>query len=118
MTAFSSRKGRSKFGNVRTKVDGISFASKAEAARYQELKLLEKAGKIAVLTLQPRYSLESGGKTICTYVADFEYFLTPADGSRRKVTEDVKGIETAVFKLKRKLFEAQYWPLTIVRGRA
>ena len=36
----------SKFGNVRTSVDNITFASKAEARRYQELRLLEKAGEI------------------------------------------------------------------------
>jgi len=30
--------------------------------------------------------------------------------------EDVKGVETAVFKIKKKLFEEKYGPLTIIKG--
>lgn len=96
----------SKYRNVRTEVDGITFASKAEARRYQELKLLERAGKISGLKLQPRYPLNAeDGTKIATYVADFEY-LSEFNG--RTYTEDVKGVETPAFRLKSKLFEAQY----------
>lgn len=96
----------SKYRNVRTVVDGITFASKAEARRYQELKLLERAGKISGLKLQPRYPLNAeDGTKIATYVADFEYV---SEFNGRTYTEDVKGVETAAFRLKSKLFEAQY----------
>lgn len=44
---------RHKFGAVATVVDGHTFPSKAEARRYQELRLLEKAGQITKLRLRP-----------------------------------------------------------------
>ena len=47
----------SKYRNVKTEVDGILFASKKEARRYSELKLLERAGEIAHLELQPRIKI-------------------------------------------------------------
>lgn len=40
---------KSKYGAVKTEVDGIMFDSKREASRYQELRLLEQAGEIANL---------------------------------------------------------------------
>ena len=43
---FSPGSKRSKYGAVSTSVDGIWFASKLEAQRYSELKLMEKAGAI------------------------------------------------------------------------
>lgn len=97
---------RNKFGAVRTVVDGINFASKAEARRYSELKLLERAGAITGLELQKRYKLSAvGGEKIAAYLADFDYIETQTG---ERVTEDVKGVLTPVFKLKAKLFEAQY----------
>lgn len=105
----------SKFRNVGTMVDDIWFQSKAEGRRYSELKLLERAGAITHLRLQPRYPLFVDGIKICEYRADFSYVI-PGKGM---TTEDVKGVETEVFKIKRKLFEAIYkWPVTIVKARA
>lgn len=95
----------SKYGNVPTIVDGIRFDSKAEARRYQELKLLERAGEIFNLVCQPRYVLGSG-KRPPVYVADFAYHE-----SGQQVAEDVKGgkaTQTAIFKLKAKLFREKY----------
>jgi hypothetical protein len=92
----------SKYGNRRVSVDGINFASKKEAARYGELKLLQGVGEITDLKLQPRYPLKVNGKLVCTYVADFEY----QDGPLSVVVEDVKGHKTEVYKIKAKLFEA------------
>ncbi|MDD3747626.1 MAG: DUF1064 domain-containing protein, partial [Anaerostipes sp.] len=43
----------SKYGARKTVIDGITFDSKREAKRYQELKLLEQAGEISYLELQP-----------------------------------------------------------------
>ena len=112
----------SKYGAVPTVVDGIRFASKAEAHRYQELKLLERGGRIRGLKLQPRYKLyalvingpPADGKEVCVYVADFEYEEDQQDARDEgypywvPITEDTKGMETPVFKLKAKFFAACY----------
>jgi len=95
---------RSKFGAVRTTVDGITFASKKEAKRYQELRLLERAKEITDLILQPRFPLQIHGKSLGSYVGDFQYTV---DGVR-EVVEDVKGVRTPVYRLKKKIVEAIY----------
>lgn len=82
-------------------VGGISFHSTKEANRYQELKLLEKAGQIAGLELQPSYALVVNGSKVCTYIADFRY-----QERGQTVVEDVKGYRTDVYELKRKLMLA------------
>lgn len=92
---------RNKFGNVRTVVDGRTFDSKAEARRYQELKRLQIAGAISGLRLQVRFPLRVNGVTVANYLADFVYVR---DG--RRVVEDVKGMRTAVYKLKCRLMQA------------
>lgn len=91
-----------KFGAIKTEVDGITFASKKEAKRYGELKLLVRAGEIRELSLQPRFPLRVENKLICTYVADFTYETKLGE----TVVEDAKGVRTPVFSLKAKLFEA------------
>jgi hypothetical protein len=106
-----------KYGNHPVKADGYKFDSKAEARRYQDLKLLLKAGLISDLVVHPRYLLQekyvngNGDKIRAAYYeGDFEY----VDCETGKiVTEDVKAIETAIFKFKRKLFEKRYFPATI-----
>ena len=102
----------SKYRNIRTKVDGITFASKREAKRYTELKLLERAGEISHLELQPRFPLEVEGEKICVYVADFQYWDHDSERTGalpgRCHVEDVKGVRTPVYKLKKKLVEALY----------
>ena len=93
----------SKYGAVAVCEDGHRFASKAEARRYRELKALAAAGEIADLELQPRYPLEVNGRKIGAYVGDFRY-------CRGGVTilEDVKGVKTPVYRLKKKLVAALY----------
>lgn len=93
---------RRKYGNVPTEVDGRRFASRREAARYCELRLLERAGAIRHLECQVPYRLTVGGLLVCRYVADFRY--TEADG--REVVEDAKGYRTPEYKLKAKLMKA------------
>jgi hypothetical protein len=108
---------KSKYRNVATVIDGHRFASKAEAARYSELKLLQASGQVRWFIRQPRFDLPDG----ITYVADFlvvwcadELSFEPG----QVTVEDVKGVETDVFKLKRKLFESRYGHLTIIsKGR-
>lgn len=96
---------RSKYGAVRVVIDGIPFDSTREGERYGELKRLRDAGIIADLELQPRFPLTVNGITIGHYVADFRY----VDRERGVVvTEDVKGVRTPVYRLKKKLVEALY----------
>lgn len=100
-----------KYHNKNVIVDGIKFDSKAEAKRYKELVLEEKAGHIKNLRLQPDFLLQDKFKyrgkiqRALKYIADFEYF----DVSKGVyVVEDVKGAETEAFKIKRKLFLKLY----------
>lgn len=62
-----------KYGNRKTEVDGITFASAKEARRYGDLKLMVRAGEISELELQPRFKLEVNGQLVATYTADFRY---------------------------------------------
>lgn len=105
MTRRAAKGKPSKYRSKRTTVDGITFASKAEARRYGELKLLERAGKIQGLELQPRFDLVVMGRKVARYVADFAY-TERATG--KPVLEDVKGMKTPVYRLKAKLMQALY----------
>ncbi len=98
------RRRKNKYGAIKVQYDGYKFDSKLEAARYKQLKLMESAGELSRLELQPKYPCEVNGKKVCTYIADFRYQLKNGD----TVVEDVKGVETAVFKLKKKLVESLY----------
>lgn len=121
-------KPRHKYGAKPTMVDGIRFASKKESRRYQELKLLEKAGELWDLELQPKFDLlvpsttgtvvgaskalvrqaetGSGLIRIGRYTADFAYY----DRRDGRVIEDVKSRATATeaYRLRKKHVEAQY----------
>lgn len=98
-----------KYRNKKIQVDMYVFDSIAESKRYKELKLLERAGEISELELQPKFLLQEGfkknGKTYrkIEYTADFMYIE-----KGKMIVEDVKGIQTDVFKLKHKLFEQKY----------
>lgn len=101
---------KSKYNAKKTYVDGIKFDSRREAAYYGELKIRAKAGEITDLKLQPSFVLQKGfrdktGKKHqpIKYIADFSFIE-----NRELVVVDVKGLETPVFKIKRKLFLAQY----------
>lgn len=95
-------KGR-KYGNRFVIVDDIRFDSAKEAKRYGELKLLEKAGTISGLKLQPKFDMHVNGVCVGYYKADF-WYETP-EGA---VVEDVKGMRTPLYKLKKKIVEAEY----------
>lgn len=91
-----------KYNAKRTTLDGISFDSKAEANRYATLKRMQTAGIIRDLEIKPKFPCEVAGRKVCTYIADFGY-RTDQDG---RVIEDVKGVKTSVYRLKKKLVEA------------
>jgi hypothetical protein len=101
-----------KYGNKQTKIDGYTFDSKNEARRYLELKMLVKAREITNLIVHPTYELQEAFKDTTGahnraiyYESDFEY----TDLKKKDiVVEDVKGMKTEVYKLKRKLFLYKY----------
>jgi len=109
----------SKFRSIKTVVDGISFDSRKEARRYGELQLLQAAGEISDLELQPRFKFEVNGRPVkirsdgfpngrqAGYTADFRYWSTHR---QMWVIEDVKSPATATEadKLRRALVEAQF----------
>ena len=125
---------RNKFGARIVEVDGYRFASKAEARRYEELRLLNETDEIKEFIVHPSYALyapvlpadiapEEWGATlrlcpgewgpsciakrIGRYTADFAYYA--ADGT--PVVEDVKGgkaTRTEAYRLRVKIFEANY----------
>ena len=105
-----------KYGAKPTTVDGIRFASKKEATRYGELRLLERAGEIHELHLQPCFELFAfpHGVLVGQYRADFQYCQCAAavhDGccdDSMSVVEDVKGFKTPLYRWKKKHVEAQY----------
>jgi hypothetical protein len=92
----------SKYGNKRTVVDGITFASKREAKRYGELKMFERTGVIRELKLQVPFDVVLNGTKVCRYIADFAYI----DFKERYIVEDAKGKRTALYILKSKLMKA------------
>lgn len=102
----------SKYNAKKTKVDGIKFDSKAEAEYYKLLKQQKAKGEILDFDTQVKFELQGAYKhpvtskriQAITYKADF--VITWMDG--QKTVVDVKGAETAVFKLKKKMFEKKY----------
>lgn len=102
-----------KYHARKTQVNGITFGSRLEADRYQQLLLLEKAGEIAELKLQPELQIMEGWVDSETgekhrsrfYVGDFKYLDM---ASHTWVIEDTKGVETAVFGLKWEYVQSEY----------
>jgi hypothetical protein len=94
---------RHKYGASKVEIDGYRFDSKAEARRYQELVLLQKANRILNLECHPKFDIGLNGVKICTVILDFSYIAK--DGWKY---EDIKGIDTPVSRLKRKLLHAFY----------
>lgn len=95
----------SKYKAQKCVVDGIKFDSRKEAARYCELRLLERTGEIRNLRLQVPYVLipkSRYGREI-KYIADFVYFEND-----EIIIEDVKGVRTAIYKLKKRMMAEKY----------
>lgn len=112
------RRRSNKYGNNKVVADGQTFASRKEANRYYELKLLEKAGSIKDLATQVKFVLIPAqrepdtqgarggvirGKIIereLSYIADYTY-IDVATGLL--IVEDAKGFKTKEYKIKKKL---------------
>lgn len=96
-----------KYRNRTIHADGMMFDSKREWQRYCELKMLLRGGAISDLQRQVSYELvpnqRINGKVAerpVRYVADFVY----RDAETGKtVVEDVKGVRTKDYIIKRKL---------------
>ncbi len=108
---FGGRPKVSKYKAVRTTVDGVTFDSKREARRYQELKLLERAGKIRLLDRQVTYELapsvkiagEKRARPALRYKADFAYEDAVNGGL---VIEDAKGYSDTAFRIRQHLMKS------------
>lgn len=98
----------SKYRNVQTEYNGFKFMSKKEAEYAMQLDFMKKAKapRDRVLSWVPQvpFQVILNGKKICKYIADFK--VEYADGRTEIV--DVKGVRTDVYRLKKKLVEAQY----------
>lgn len=110
-----------KYKNKKTQVDMYVFDSIAESRRYKELALLEKAGEIKDLQLQPRFLLQESFKyenktnRAIFYIADFKYYDC---NIKRSVVEDVKSVITKkdkVYAIKKKLFLKKYGELYLFK---
>jgi len=98
-----------KYNARKVTIDGYTFDSQREGKRYDELKLLVRAGEITDLRIHPKYKLipsvmVSGKKKgVRHYVADFEYIE-----NGKVVVEDVKGYITKLADWKMQQFQWQY----------
>ena len=94
-----------RFKPIRTVIDGVMFDSKREAARYNDLKLLMRSGKIRDLETHPAFDISINGKHICIVKLDFKYW---SNETNALVYEDSKGFDTPMSRIKRKLVEAHH----------
>ena len=91
---------KSKYGAKRVEIDGIKFDSRKEANYYLELKIRLAAKDIKGFCRQPEFILAPNLR----YKADFIIFNN--DGTSEII--DVKGMQTQVYKDKKKLFEDKF----------
>ena len=117
------RASRSKYGAKRQDVGGERFDSAKEARRWQQLQIMERAGKINSLQRQVKYMIlpehrepdtrgPRGGirkgriiERARYYVADFVYYDVDA---RCAVVEDCKGFRTETYTLKKAMMYDRY----------
>lgn len=111
----------------RTSSDGVVFDSKAELRRWEELRLLQRAGKISGLRRQLVFLIEIDGRPVkirsrgfpngrpCKYTADFAYTDIAAG---KRVWEEHKGVDSAESRLRRAIVEALYNVEIVVTGAA
>lgn len=130
MARYKRKKSEGKIAHKKTTIDGITFDSKMEADFYVYLKAEQKAGRVKSFQTQPEFVLQERfiiveGKSIPDTNKDFEklkrkhkapihraikyisdFLVVYADNSVKVI--DVKGIKTADFKIKEKMFNFKY----------
>jgi hypothetical protein len=89
-----------KYGSKKTICDNITFSSKAEAKRYQQLKLLKASGEVKYFLRQTPFHLPGGVKYLC------DFFVVWKNGDIS--VEDVKGFKTQIYIMKKKQVEELY----------
>lgn len=101
---------RSKYNAKKVVIDDIKFDSKAEAAYYQQLKLLKMSGEVVSFDLQPEFVLQESfrknGKLYRAIKYKADFLVRYSDGHEELI--DIKGMLTKEFRIKQKLFELRY----------
>lgn len=92
------RRKRGKFGNRKVTVQGLKFDSILEHTVYQMLRLQEMKGEIKILQLQAK-----------VHLTEAAILMIPDFKCQDRQTDEIyyveaKGFETAVYRLKRKLW--------------
>ena len=96
-----------KYRNKKVTVNGEKYDSKREYSRYQQLKMMERAGKIAGLERQvkfelaPAVTIKGRKRPPLRYFADFVY-----TENGQTIVEDAKGTPTKEYIIKRHLMKA------------
>lgn len=90
---------RNKYNAKKVSLDGYDFDSLMEARRYGQLKLMVRAGLLRELRVHPSWPIVVNGHKICHVELDFSY----VDEKDIQHHEDVKGQDTALSRIKRKL---------------
>ena len=105
---------KSKYRNVKETVGNLKFDSKRERQRFDELMVLLRAGQIRDLKLQHEFTLQGaftdtdGNRTrAIKYIADFTYWQ-----GNLFVIEDVKGMKTDVYRMKKKMMSEKGLTIT------
>lgn len=101
---------RSKYNVKKVVIDNVKFDSKAEAAYYQQLKLLKMSGEVVSFDLHPEFVLQESfrknGKLYRAIKYKADFLVLYKDGHEELI--DVKGMLTKEFRIKQKLFELRY----------
>jgi hypothetical protein len=98
---------KNKYNAAGERIDGMWFASAAEGKRYLQLKSMVERNMIDNLRCQVKLPCVVNNRLICTYIADFAYVVIDDRGvGIRSIWEDVKGMITDVYKIKKKLVQA------------
>jgi len=96
-----------KFNAKKQKTEDGKFDSKKELKVWEELKLLQQCGEISELTRVRKdctFDLHGlDGSLVCRYIGDYKFVE-----QGKKVVGDTKGMRTGEYKIKRKLFMAEY----------
>lgn len=95
---------RNKFNAKKCERDGYIFDSLKEGREYDNLKTRLLAGEIRDLKIHPAYQIFINDQIVCKVEMDFEYYDNQINSIRYI---DVKGLDTPISKLKRKMLEAQ-----------
>jgi hypothetical protein len=100
-----------RFNAAKIEREGKKWDSLAEYQRFKVLEISLHLGEIADLRCQVHYLLEVNGQPISEYIADFVYY-TQVGERWIQIVEDVKGVRTPEYRLKKKLMKA-IWNIEI-----